>query len=130
MTFFYNKRAIFLATTFLMLIALSPINTHAQTIQYTVSIPSPKLHQIHIELDAAGWNTDSITATMPKWTPGYYQILDYGKFVSNFKVSINGKEQLINTIHGNQWAFAIQKTSPSIAVSMYKLRNNLWLIVM
>ncbi|MEI6596173.1 MAG: M61 family peptidase [Bacteroidota bacterium] len=112
MTFFYNKRAIFLATTFLMLIALSPINTHAQTIQYTVSIPSPKLHQIHIELDAAGWNTDSITATMPKWTPGYYQILDYGKFVSNFKVSINGKEQLINTIHGNQWAFAIQKNKP------------------
>ena len=101
-------------STFLILLLLgfTKTNSQAQSIHYTVTIPSPNLHQLHIELEASGWNTDTITVTMPKWTPGYYQILDFGKNVLNFKVSNNGKERIINTSNGNQWIFTIQKNKP------------------
>jgi len=83
--------------------------SHAQSIQYTVTIPDPNSHRLHIILDGDGWNTDSICLTMPKWTPGYYQIMDYGKSVINFKVIKNGGQNTsIKTSNENTWRFDIQ----------------------
>ncbi len=109
MWFLPNRRNQIIAVLQVILTGFSCTNSEAQSLNYTVSFPTPNTHQMHIELDASGWNSDTIMATMPKWTPGYYQILDYGKFVTNFKVIENGKQRIIHTTQGNQWIFTIQK---------------------
>ncbi len=95
-----------------ILLVLSISNLQAQTLQFTVSFPAPNSHQFHVDMEATGWNTDSIFAIMPKWTPGYYQILDYGKYVSNFTIHDKGKQSVITSTQGHQWIFAIQKNKP------------------
>jgi predicted metalloprotease with PDZ domain len=52
-------------------------------IRYTVTIPQPESHSYHIELLTEGWNVDTLTFKLPKWSPGYYQIMDYAKALGN-----------------------------------------------
>jgi predicted metalloprotease with PDZ domain len=104
-----TQKKSYLKLLFVVLFALALTDLQAQTLQFTVSFPTPNAHKLHVDLDAAGWNTDSIIATMPKWTPGYYQILDYGKYISNFTVHEKGNNRIIATTNGNQWKFTIQK---------------------
>jgi predicted metalloprotease with PDZ domain len=66
---------------------------HAQpSFHYRVSVPRPSSHKYHVELHTAGWSNDTVVFKMPKWMPGYYQIMDYGKFVENVMVKdVKGK---------------------------------------
>src|SRR5687768_63997 len=57
------------------------------TIEYTISIPQPATHKYHVELRARDWNQDTLVFKMPKWTPGYYQIMDYAKSVESISAS-------------------------------------------
>jgi predicted metalloprotease with PDZ domain len=52
-------------------------------IRYTISIPQPESHKYHVELRTEGWSIDTLTLKLPKWTPGYYQIMDYAKALGN-----------------------------------------------
>jgi len=54
------------------------------TIKYKVTFPDPGSHRYHVELQTQGWSQDSLVLKMPRWTPGYYQIMDYAKAVENF----------------------------------------------
>ncbi len=55
-------------------------------IDYTVSMSQPATHQYHVELRTRGWRQDTLVFKMPKWMPGYYQIMDYAKSVQNILV--------------------------------------------
>lgn len=82
----------------------------AQTIRYTVSFPEPGLHRMHVELEATSWNGEIATLTLPNWTPGYYQLMDYGKSIFEFtNYDSDGKRHLIQSQNGNQWIVPIQK---------------------
>lgn len=52
-------------------------------LEYSVSIPHPDHHKYHVELKTSGWNVDTLRLKLPKWTPGYYQIMDYAKGLEN-----------------------------------------------
>lgn len=56
------------------------------TIEYKITLPDPASHRYHVELQTKGWNQDSLVLKMPKWTPGYYQIMNYAKAVENLTV--------------------------------------------
>lgn len=67
-------------------IILGAFTTFAQTIpeiHYAVTIPDPESHRYHVELRISDWGTDTLVLKMPKWMPGYYQIMDYAKGVEN-----------------------------------------------
>ncbi len=96
--------------SFLFSFVLLIISADAQTIRYTISFPEPGLHRMHIELEASGWNGETATLTLPNWTPGYYQLMDYGKSVSQFtNYDSDGKRHPIESKNGNQWIIPIQK---------------------
>ena len=62
-------------------------------LHYLVSIPQPASHKYRVELRTQGWNQDTLVLKMPKWMPGYYQIMDYAKSVENISVKdAKGKE--------------------------------------
>lgn len=56
-------------------------------IGYTVSMENPNNHYFHIILVYSGFSEKSVELKLPVWTPGYYMIMDYAKYVINFKAA-------------------------------------------
>ncbi|NOT74227.1 MAG: M61 family metallopeptidase [Cyclobacteriaceae bacterium] len=75
-----------LITTWLMCLANQSPAQQMPLINYTVSVPQPATHKYHVELRTQGWNKDTLVLKMPKWMPGYYQIMDYAKSVENILI--------------------------------------------
>lgn len=79
-------------------------------LQYTVSVPDPSTHSFHVVLNCSGWSKDSIDLKMPKWTPGYYQLMNYAQAVENFTAKDNnGKNLTVKNINDNTWRIIVTK---------------------
>ena len=67
------------------------INCQGQNInpllQYTISMPELSNHLFHVTLFCSGLKGDTIDFKMPRWMPGYYQIMDYSNGVRNFSAN-------------------------------------------
>ncbi|MCK0179729.1 hypothetical protein MWU50_10530 [Flavobacteriaceae bacterium S0862] len=92
----------------LLLIILPTICVIAQVskpvFNYTVSFPSPREQSYHIELNTSGWNENTVQFKMPRWMPGYYQIMDYGKNVNNIFAIDNEENMLpLKQIDNSTW---------------------------
>ena len=84
----------------------------AAKINYTVSMESPNNHYFHVSLTYSGIKEESVELKMPVWTPGYYMIMDYPKYVINFKVcDESGKELIWEKTSKNRWNINTKKKS-------------------
>lgn len=107
---------------------------------YTVSIPNPDTHIYLVELNTKGWAQDTIQFKMPKWMPGYYQIMDYSNTLKNIKAkNKEGKEISLKKINKNTWevsgikneAFSIAyniKTSRQFVANSYVDKEHAYII--
>ncbi len=83
---------------FALVLALAPPAGRAQTrsaepaMSIAVSMERPTSHYYHIVLRAGGLRGETQDFKMPAWTPGYYRIMDYAKFVRDFRAE-DGKGQ-------------------------------------
>lgn len=107
------KRPVFFV---LVITAFSSVNIKAvaQTtkpvFQYTVSITDPGKHYFHVELNSSGWFKETVDIKMPKWMPGYYQLMNYAKAVENFSAKDKtGKSIPVKMINDNTWQISISK---------------------
>lgn len=57
----------------------------AQEMSYTVSPVLSDTPYFHVELGCWGFPGDSLQFSMPDWTPGYYQLMDYASAVRNLR---------------------------------------------
>lgn len=72
---------------------------------YTVSFPKPETHRYHVTLQTGGWQTDSLHLKLPKWTPGYYQLMKYADDVQDIIVrEQSGKQIAVKKINANTWS--------------------------
>jgi len=80
-------------TFFLAVCSLSVFAIGEQPVlQYVVSMPEPASHRFQTEFKVSGIQGDTVLLRMPKWTPGYYQLMDYASDVLNLKVNgVDGK---------------------------------------
>ena len=81
-------------------------------VQYTVSMPNPASHYYHVELHSSGWSEGTINFKMPKWMPGYYQIMNYAKAVEHFSAKDNNNNVSAKNINDNTWQIAVTKNKP------------------
>jgi predicted metalloprotease with PDZ domain len=51
---------------------------------FTVSMDHPSAHLFHVTFRCEGLAGETQDFKLPAWAPGYYRILDYAKYVSNF----------------------------------------------
>jgi len=51
---------------------------------FTVSMPRPASHYVHVEGTYEGFAGPAVELKMPAWSPGYYVLLDYAKNVGFF----------------------------------------------
>ena len=75
--------------------------------RYTISMPAPASHYFHVELEASGWDKDTLDLTMPQWMPGYYQLMNYATAVENFSAKdAQGKHLFSQKSNDNHWMMA------------------------
>ncbi len=84
-------------------------------LQYTVSMPDPSSQYFHVELNSSGWPAGTISLKMPKWMPGYYQLMNYDKAVENFSAKDkSGKAIAVKKANDNTWQIIATKNSSII----------------
>jgi len=89
--------AVLLASLALALaLAGSPaqVRSAAPALSLTVSMERPTSHYYHVVLRADGLQGEAQDFKMPVWTPGYYRIMDYAKFVKDFHAADGGGRTL------------------------------------
>lgn len=99
------KKISFCTLLMLGLVMLS-VCARAQTpeLHYTVSAPQAASHLLHVNLDVKGLGRDTIRFKMPKWTPGYYQLLHYANAVSNVTASDSHTKNIaVRKLNDNTW---------------------------
>lgn len=83
----------------------APLPGKVPQMVYTVSFPKPETHRYHVTLQTSGWQTDSLQLKLPKWTPGYYQLMKYADDVQDIIVrEQSGKQLAIKKINANTWS--------------------------
>lgn len=81
-------------------------------LNYVVSMPEPANHRFRTEFNIEGLSQDTVLLRMPKWTPGYYQLLDYASDVLNLSVQdANGESLPFTKADGNSWKVVSHKAS-------------------
>ena len=74
------------------------------TYQFSTDLTKCIKDKLLIELIAPEIKTDEIIYRLPKIVPGTYEILNFGRFVSDFKAfDSSGKEMLFEKLDANSW---------------------------
>lgn len=58
-----------------------------QPIHFTVSMREPGQHCFQITMRLAPMPSDSLDLFLPRWTPGYYQLMNFSRQLSGFHIS-------------------------------------------
>lgn len=108
----------FLLSFLLFVYSISFGQRNKSSIDFTLSIPDSASQQYHVQLKASGFKQEFIEFKMPVWTPGYYQILDYAKYVSEFK-AVNEKGEALKWEQTNKNTWKITKGKKDDVVITY-----------
>lgn len=122
-----GKHRLILFTLLIFLLSASQ-TTFSQSrnplISYVISIPNPSSHSYNVELHCSQWELDTIQLKMPRWMPGYYQIIDYAKSVENMLAKDTiGNNLPIKRINDNTWVISNIKNKTflvSYSIHTYK----------
>ena len=83
---------------------------------FTVSMPQPSNHTYHVTFRCEGLQGELQDFKMPQWSPGYYGIGDYARYVSNFHaVDRTGHELVWEKVTKNTWR-VVADNAPGIVV--------------
>lgn len=110
----------------ILLFLISVLTTFAQEpqINFELSIPTPEMNNYHVVLHISNYNADSIVLKMPEWMPGYYQIMNYSKNISNIEASNNdGEKQNITRTDDNTWVIKNFEEEVSISYTIQTERK-------
>jgi predicted metalloprotease with PDZ domain len=70
------------------------------SMEFTISVTDPSSGIYHVELDCSGISEDTVNFRLPRWMPGYYQIMNYAEGISGFSASDRNGNELKVTISG------------------------------
>ena len=67
-------------------------------------MPNPQTHYFHVEVELTDFTDESITLSLPTWTPGSYLIREYSKHLNLVKAKDeNGTPLSVEKIRKNKW---------------------------
>lgn len=80
----------------------------ASPIAYEVTVnPNEKVFHVSVRLE--GVNAPNVDFAMPTWTPGYYSVVNFGKWVRQFKATTgDGLELKVETPNNFTWRIGTQ----------------------
>jgi len=73
-------------------------------LQFTISFPQASTKSFHVEFRTGGFDLDTVIIKMPRWSPGYYQIMDFADNLENITAT-DGKGESLPLIskNSNTW---------------------------
>ncbi len=75
-----------------------------QEIHFKLSVPTPEKQNYLVEMTIDNWQGDSLIVKMPKWMPGYYQIMNYADDVRSVSArSADGSVLKVEQMNPNTW---------------------------
>jgi predicted metalloprotease with PDZ domain len=87
------------------------------TMAFTVSMPQPNSHTLHVTFRGDGLIGELQDFKMPVWSPGYYGVGDYSRNVSNFRVTDGvGRALPWEKVGKNTWRVAAGN-APSVVLN-------------
>ena len=120
---FKKSKTFLLIILFLITTATAFPQKPSSALRYVVSFPDPTGHSYDVELHCSQTSNNSIHLKMPKWMPGYYQIMDYAKSVEHLSAKDDkGNTVPIEKINDNTWA--IQGMANQSFVVKYTIKTN------
>jgi predicted metalloprotease with PDZ domain len=85
----------------------------SEPVTYELSLKDGQSHIIHVVMNCQGTNSDTVELRMPAWMPGYYQIMDYSKQVTDLKISDSkGTEIGFSRPDANSWKITSVRGKP------------------
>jgi predicted metalloprotease with PDZ domain len=88
----------------------------AEKLSFTISMPQPASHTFHVSFRCEGLKGDLRDFKMPNWSPGYYGIGDYARYVSNFRAEDSSGHTLAwEKVAKNTWR-VVSDNAPVIVV--------------
>lgn len=99
-----------------MLLVFSQLTASAQNTKagfhYSLSFADPATNTCQVEMRIEGLEGDSVCLKMPKWMPGYYQIMDYGKdLVTISAMNSDGQELPVTPRNDNTWTIPLRSSN-------------------
>lgn len=95
------------------------------TLSYTVRMDNPEWHFFHVQLACKGIKKEFIDFKMPAWTPGYYQKMDYAKYLGGLNATDEtGKDLKWERIADNTWrVFSKNAGTVNLAYEIKTMRS-------
>lgn len=79
------------------------------SLQYTISFKDASKNLFHVQLKLTCTNTGVIDFSIPSWTPGYYQLLNFEQNIQQFKASSEKEEKPFSKLNAHTWRVAVNK---------------------
>ena len=102
-----KARILFICAAILAPSLRAPAAPPEGTLAFTVSMPQAANHQFHVALRCDGLRGETQDFKMPVWTPGFYRVLDYAKYVRAFRAEDGAGQSLPwEKVADNTWRVA------------------------
>lgn len=86
------------------------------SVEYTVRIPEPANHLVHVEMSVAKAEEGGVVLRMPVWTPGSYLVREFSRHVHSVTARrVDGDPVEVEKIRKNTW---LVKTKPGKRVEI------------
>ncbi len=87
---------------------------------------NPDNHYFHVSLNYSGISSESVDLKLPSWTPGYYMIMDYAKYIVNFRaVSSSGESLSWEKTAKNVWKVrTVNTNSVTVSYDVFSFRTS------
>lgn len=83
---------------------VDPAVSRQRGLAFTLSMERPDAHYYHVTFRCAGLRGHTQEFKMPAWTPGYYKIMDYARYVRSFRAEDEqGRELAWDKTAKNAW---------------------------
>ncbi|HVP00542.1 MAG TPA: PDZ domain-containing protein [Bryobacteraceae bacterium] len=98
----------------LIFLALAAHSFAAVQVAFTVSMQNPSAHTFHVRMRCEGLRAPLEDFQMPQWSTGYYGIMNFSRYVSNFRATDGAGRALVwDKTARNTWR-VVSGNSPAI----------------
>jgi predicted metalloprotease with PDZ domain len=87
---------------------------------------NPNNHYFHVTFTYSGINDESVDFKLPAWTPGYYMIMNYAKYIVNFTaIDSSGKQLNWEKTAKNIWTiYSLNTKTITISYDVFSFRTS------
>lgn len=93
------------------------------SIQYVISVPKSAAHYFHVELNYETTSNETLLLKLPKWMPGYYQLMNYADNIEKLSAYAGNTPVPVQKLNDNTWQIPAVKKKLRVSYDVKADRN-------